>query len=280
MRKPLKYAIVSETAPMPPVSLGREEMSGNRQNHFWPLMFSITCPVQNGPKLDFLTGPVRGDLRNTRSNFRNGMLSWMFVSAALMLQGEIIDRIAVSVGNQVITENQIEEEVRVTAFQNRSDLSLSTAEKKKAAERLIEQSLVKREMDISRYPLPQLADADVRLAEIRASFGNGYQQKLSQYGIDEAALRRHLWWQLALLRFIEYRFRPGIQLPEQDVREAYDNQAVQWKQQGLTPIPSFEEARPGLEQALVEQRTDQALDRWLGDTLTQVEIRFHEGAFQ
>jgi len=203
-----------------------------------------------------------------------------FVFVALALRGEIIDRIAVSVGNQVITENQIEEEVRVTALQNGSELSLSTAEKKKAAERLIEQSLVKREMDISRYPLPQLADADARLAEVRASFAAGYQQKLAQYGIDEAALRRHLWWQVALLHFIEYRFRPGIQLPEQDVREAYDNQVVQWKQKGLTPIPDFEEARPKLEQALVEQRTDQALDRWLGDTRTQVEIRFHEGAFQ
>ena len=76
---------------------------------------------------------------------------------------------------------------------------------------------------------------------------------------------------LALRRFVEYRFRPGIQLPEQDAREAYYNQAVHWKQHGLTPIPSFAEDRP---------KPDQALDRWLGDTLTQVEIRFHEGAFQ
>ena len=33
-------------------------------------------------------------------------------------------------------------------------------EKKKAADRLIEQALIKREMDQSRYPLPALTDAD------------------------------------------------------------------------------------------------------------------------
>ena len=71
-------------------------------------------------------------------------------------------------------------------------------------------------------------------------------------------------WQLAL--------HPGIRLPEQDVR-------VQ-KQREPTLIPSFEETRSKLEQGLVEQRTGQALDRWLGDTRMQVEIRFHEGAFQ
>ncbi|HME07314.1 MAG TPA: hypothetical protein VKG25_09695 [Bryobacteraceae bacterium] len=205
------------------------------------------------------------------------LLAFILVLAGV--RGEVIDRIAVSVGNQVITENQIEEEVRVTAFQNMSVLSMTPAEKKKAAERLIEQTLVKHEMEISRYPLPQRADAAGQLAEIKANLGAQYQEKLAQYGIDEAALERHLLWQLALLRFIDYRFRPGIQLPEQDVREAYDKQAAKWKEEGR-PIPSFDEARPKLEQALVEQRTDQALDRWLGDTRTQVEIRFHEGAFE
>jgi len=198
----------------------------------------------------------------------------------LLLKSEIIDRIAVSVGNRVITESQLAEEIRVTAFQNMGKIDLGPAEKKKAAERLIEQALVQREMDLSRYPLPELADADDRLAEIKATLGAGYEAKLQQYGIDEAALRRHLWWQLTLLRFIDYRFRPGVQLPEADVREAYDQQVSKWREQGVTPIPAFEDARPEIEQTLTDQHVDQALDRWLGDTRTQVEIRFHEGAFE
>jgi hypothetical protein len=210
------------------------------------------------------------------------MLRVLFGLAIVSLAGqaEIIDRIAVSVANQVITEQQVDEEVRVTAFQNQTELNLSSAEKKKAAERLIEQTLVKREMEFSRYAPPQPAEADAPLAAIKASLGANYLPKLSQYGIDEAALRRHLLWQVALLRFTDERFRPGIQVLEQDVRAAYDAQVIKWKEQRLTPIPSFEDARAKLEDELTTERTDQALDRWLGDTRTQVEIRFHEGAFQ
>ena len=208
------------------------------------------------------------------------MRKTLILFAAFAAPAEIVDRIAVSVANQVITERQIDEEVRVTAFQNQSELNLSPAEKKKAAERLIEQTLVKREMDFSRYPATPPAEADAPLAELKTNLGAAYQEKLTQYGIDEAALRRHLLWQIALLRFTGERFRPGVLIPEQDLRASYDSQVVRWKEQGLAPIPSFEEARPKLEDELTTQRTAQALDRWLGDTRTQVQIRFHEGAFQ
>ena len=55
------------------------------------------------------------------------------------VESEIIDRIAVSVGNQVITSDQITDEIRVTALLNHKNIDLSGDERKKAAERLIEQ---------------------------------------------------------------------------------------------------------------------------------------------
>ena len=45
---------------------------------------------------------------------------------------------------------------------------LSAAAKKEAASRLIEQALIKREMDLSRYPLPELSDAAKSLQSIKA----------------------------------------------------------------------------------------------------------------
>jgi len=47
------------------------------------------------------------------------------------------------VANQVITESQIDDEVRLTEFLNQEPLNLDPAEKKKAAARLIEQALVR-----------------------------------------------------------------------------------------------------------------------------------------
>ena len=195
---------------------------------------------------------------------------------------EIIDRVAVSVGNQVITEDQINEEIRVTAFLNHEKADLSSAEKKKAAERLIEQALMKRDMDFTHYPLPQMSDADESLKNLEAQYPRSgeWQASLQNYRITEDDLRRHLWWQLTVLRFIDYRFRPGVQLPDADVKTYYEQEAAKLREQGAKEIPSFEDARGKIEQILTQQRIDQALDQWLGDTRTQVEIRYRPGAFQ
>src|SRR5262249_49424474 len=58
-------------------------------------------------------------------------------------RAEIIDRVAVVVGNRVITESEILREVRLTAFLNGAPLDFSAASKRKTAERLVEQRLIR-----------------------------------------------------------------------------------------------------------------------------------------
>jgi len=206
----------------------------------------------------------------------------LLLLTARLIGADIIDRIAISVGSQVITESQIELELRLTAFLNSDKLDLSDAEKKKAAGRLIEQALVKREMAFSRYPLPVLADADASLKEQKARFRTeaDYEQALKQYGIREDDLREHLLWELTLLRFIDYRFRPGIQISDFDVQTYYQQQLSKWREQGLQPIPSPQDARPQIEEILTQQRIDRSLDTWLSEARTQVSIRYHDEALQ
>lgn len=203
------------------------------------------------------------------------LVSLLFlVSPALF--PDIIDRIAVTVGNQVITETQIDEEIRVTAFLNREKVDLSAEARKQAASRLIEQALIRREMDLSRYPLPELSDAGESLKGIQAMYPSeaAFQNALQKYGITVDELTRRLWWQLTLLRFIDYRFRPGIQIPAADVQAYYRQQVLLWQQQGIKPVPTLQESRDRIEEILTQKRIDQALDQWLQDTETQVTISY------
>lgn len=192
------------------------------------------------------------------------------------LRSDIIDRIAITVGNQVITETQIDEEIRVTAFLNREKVDLSAAARKQAAGRLIEQALIRREMDLSRYPLPELSDAAETLKSIQAKYPSetAFQNALEEYGITGDELTRRLWWQLTLLRFIDYRFRPGIQIPPADVQAYYRQQVLLWQQQGIKPVPTLQESRDRIEEILTQKRIDQALDQWLQDTEKQVTINY------
>jgi len=207
---------------------------------------------------------------------------WLPLVFALISSAEVIDRIAVSVGNQVITEAQILDELRITAFLNNQKPGITPDQKKAAAERLIEQALVKREMELSRFPLPDQTEAAPLETELQAKYGSAAQlcQALAQAGIGKQNLEQRLWWQLTLLRFIDYRFRPSIQIPETAVKTYYEKKRAEWERQGVKPVPTLEDSRAGIEKILTEQRVDRAMDRWLGDTRTRIEILYRKEAFE
>jgi len=199
-----------------------------------------------------------------------------------LVYADIIDRIAISVANQVVTESQVDEEVRVTAFLNNEPLVLTPEERKKAAGRLVDQALIKREMDMSRYPLPALSDADSTLADFKTRFSDqaAFEHAQRDYGISEEQVKQHLWWQLTVLRFVDYRFRPGIQIQEADVQSYYEGQLRKWKAQGIQPVPSLADERAQIEEILTQQQIDESLDRWLTETRGQVPIRYLDEALK
>jgi hypothetical protein len=126
--------------------------------------------------------------------------------AALFAPPDIIDRIAVSVGNHVITTSDLNREIRVTAFLNDAKPDLTLAAKRATADRMVEQTLVRTELETSRYPTPPPSEVDPILAQlIKTRFPNGaaFQRSLTEYGITEQDVRDELLWQRTLLSFLE-----------------------------------------------------------------------------
>lgn len=203
---------------------------------------------------------------------------WLALLACWLLSADIIDRIAISVGNQAITESQIDNEVRVTQFLNGDKLNVSASERKQAAGRLIEQALVKREMELSRYPLPALNEGNEQLQMLKAGYQTQaqFEEALRAYGITQDDLSRRLWWQLTILRFVDFRFRPGIQVQDQEVQAYYNKQVARWREESSKSIPTLQEARGQIAEILTQQRIDDALDKWLESERMQVMIRYHD----
>ena len=128
----------------------------------------------------------------------------------------IIDRVAVVVGNQVITETEVRNELRLTQFFNGQPLDLSAAARKEAAERLVDQQLIKGEMQLGGYPAPAEGDGDALLRQFRQQNHPNvaaFHAVLEKYGLTEEAVKHHLVWQVAALRFAEQRFRMANPTP-------------------------------------------------------------------
>lgn len=126
----------------------------------------------------------------------------------------VLDRIAAVVGGHVITESEVVEEVRITQFLNGQKLDLSPAARRAAAERLVDQQLIRDEMQIGSYREPRETAVDATLAEFRAQHFGGSEAamraSLQKYGLSESDLKRHLLWQIAAVRFTNSRFHVGI----------------------------------------------------------------------
>src|SRR5581483_4264403 len=136
------------------------------------------------------------------------------VVLALPASADLVDRIAVAVGNRAIKESQIISDIRVAAFLNGGTLDLSGAAKRKAADQLVDQALIRTEMARGSYPPPSDADVNDLLKRVKDAEFHGdsaaYQKALSKYGLTEAELKAHLAWQLQVLRFVSGRFEPAV----------------------------------------------------------------------
>lgn len=194
---------------------------------------------------------------------------------------EIIDQTAVTVDRQVITTSGVEEQIRISAFLDTVPVDLSAANRRRMAERLIEQALIRREMRISRYPMPSNADADSWIARLRRQRPS-FEAQLRTYGLTQSILHRNLLLQLAALRFIDLRFRPGAAVTEGEVELYYRETFIPgWRERkSHSSPPELDDARDEIETTLVQQRIDQALDTWLREARTQARIEFFDEVFR
>jgi hypothetical protein len=195
----------------------------------------------------------------------------------------IIDRIAVSVGNRAITEADLEREIRITAFLNNQKPDLSPAGKRQAAERMVDQALVRGELEASRYLPPSAADTEAALQEEKARFGDdaAYRRALAADGIGENDLKARLTWQLMLVSFIDVVFRPGVQIGDEEIRKYFDEHmraGLMQAHPGQTP--SVDDYRAGIERKLIGQQADQQVEQWLKEARRRTHIQYHDEVFQ
>ena len=117
------------------------------------------------------------------------LLSAMFAAGA---HAEIIDRIAVTLDKEVITASEVTQAIRLTAFLNGDPLDFSPTARRETAERLIEQRLIRREIELGRYAQPPATGVEPMLKRIQAERFPGahdYQDALAKYGISGEELK-------------------------------------------------------------------------------------------
>lgn len=230
-----------------------------------------------------MNGPITTNSATMLPALSGGKLARACVFAFLALSGaraETLDRIAVTVGRYVITESDVILDLRISAFLDGQPPDLSGAQKRKAAERLVDRHLVLEDAAATRAPELSPTEAAALIEPVRARYPSEpeYHAALKRSGISENQLQAHLAAGLRMMRYTDLRFRPEVQIADRDLREAFA--ALAAKQPAGTPAPSFEASRARLEELLTDQRILEALDQWLAMTRAETQILFRDAAFR
>jgi parvulin-like peptidyl-prolyl isomerase len=204
--------------------------------------------------------------------------------ASLILHADIIDRIAVSVGNQAITTSDLDREIRVTSFLNRTEPDFSPAARHTTADRMVEQRLILRELENSRYPVPAQSEIDPIFDKFKKenfTSDEAYRRALTERGITEQQVRDELVWQRRLLLFIDVRFRPSVQVSNEEIQDYFDKVVAPAARTAHPGEPvTLEEYRDRVEEKLTEGQVDKQMSAWLASTRQRSEVVFHPEAFQ
>lgn len=207
----------------------------------------------------------------------------IILSMGCQLNAVVVDRVAAIVGRRVVKASDIERDLRVSQFLNGQPLDLSSATRKKAAERLIDQELIRQEMFNGGYNPPSEKDASVVVEQLRRDRFAGsdpqLRSALTKYGLSNDQLREYFLWQLTVLRFIDQRFRPGVLVTDEDVKTYYGEHRAEL-QRSFPQNSGAETLDPKIRELITGERVNQLFEEWLDQTRRRTRVEFREGAFK
>jgi peptidyl-prolyl cis-trans isomerase SurA len=200
-------------------------------------------------------------------------LAWtvvLLVSAALSAPaGEVIDRIVATVNGHIVLQSDWDDAVRYEAFTAGRDLNQVSAEDRKAAlDRLIDQELLREQMRASDFPHATNQEVDKRVQEIRQQYpgaetSQGWEAALARYGLSGAELSTRVGLQLDLMRLVDARLRPTVQIDSKSIESYYNQELLpQIRQSGAKDVP-LAEVTPKIKELLTQKKMNQLLTAWL-----------------
>lgn len=205
----------------------------------------------------------------------------LLIAAALAAPAAIIDRIAIVVNKHIIKDSDIDRDIRVTDLLNGAPLNFDDAARKKAADRLMTQDFIRREIGIADYPTatPQQAEKELNdLIAQRFKTQAAFDDALRRYGLTKTELRMYFQWQLTVLDFIAARFKPAVNITGKEATAYYEAHSAALAKQ--YPDESPAELRREARQILTGEQVNQQFYAWLDQQETSATVQYLEAGLR
>jgi len=151
-----------------------------------------------------------------------------------------------------------------------SDVRALAAVRGLAEEPAREAAIDERLMHVEAARLPQ---ADVSPEEEDRALALLLEKRPALRGeVKDPDLRRLLRRQIAILKYVEFRFRPQVRVSDAEVRMAWDDE-----QAGRAAGPAFEDEEELLRARLERRALDERIEAWVRELRQRADVRYVGG---
>jgi hypothetical protein len=189
--------------------------------------------------------------------------------SATLQSARIVDRIVARIEDDIILLSQVRE---LGAFQQLVDGYAESDDK--LLQELIEQWMVETEATASHFPQPAQSEIDRELTRLKEHFANpeNYASRLSDLGLSATQVRQLLSRQIYVERYVDYKFRPAVQIEPADIDAYYQKELLPDLANKNQPAPHRAEVEEQIRELLIQRGISNMTVKWLDDTKARLKI--------
>jgi hypothetical protein len=198
----------------------------------------------------------------------------VFVSAA---SGEEIDRLLAAVNGKVITGGDIllARSLNVVIFSGSKE-SLDSDDQ--ALSRLIDLELLRQELKNFGMAKEDESEVESRLQALRDAYvkTGGLTAFLQKHGLQESELIAYLRLESSILRFVNFRFRPFINVTNEEINSYYEKRLAPQLEKSKLDLPPLSQVSTRIEEILREEKINEVFDQWIATIRHNSRIEYFE----
>jgi parvulin-like peptidyl-prolyl isomerase len=192
-----------------------------------------------------------------------------FAASVPPQSARVVDRIMARIEGDIILQSQVRE---LGAFQQLIESHADSDEK--LLDELIEQWVVETEATASHFPQPAQSEVDRELTRLKESFANPgqYASRLNELGLSATQIRELLTRQIFVERYIDYKFRPSVQIEPADIDAYYKKELLPDLAKKNQPAPARAAVEEQIRELLLQREISDLTLKWLEDTKSRLKI--------
>jgi peptidyl-prolyl cis-trans isomerase SurA len=210
-------------------------------------------------------------------------------SPATAQQPVMLDRVEAIINGNVLLQSDVDEEMRFAVLEPLRVLPGQNTPLQ-AVRRLINRTLIVQQMKDQQQPvtvsgekvtqaLDELKKQLPACAKYHCETEEGWQAFLNANGLTEDAVKQRWSERLAILHFIDVRFRSGIRISKEQIEDYYKKTLLPALSKSDQPAPQLSAVAPRIQEILLQEEVSGLLRDWLKSLRDEGSVQIVDPAY-